>query len=493
MENSDLLGLKIFDKSKEQKQQRSKLLSPFFVLNADARLDPWKVGANYSVLMEAPRTLPNPVKRARVVESGNDQVVADVQDGRYIDPNPPKRMRPSTAAPSGQVGKKDVRRLNMNPMSQFIFREANRPLGNAPDQFIPRTNLVTPTMGKSYGAVLVDGTNPTFSHQAAAFLMQPRKVNYADPYDMRQEMTLLQNAAIMKGMAAAQAAASAGQAPQLTPAMRIDVAKNTEAQGGQIAQGPGIGTQDLTGNATNDLAGAAVSLAVANASAAQMAVKAFEGAVKDMGTLEGASNTHTVDLTTEAQNHGARQGLVQPPALAPNPDNNAGRVAADALRPVVQQGKAEYSAAAAGSNTTYVSTSDVSSVIMGDGLTRTNDRSRTQNASAAGSPTGAVNNSQSAQILSERNEVGYGGALPSTAVAAGSPARRLLLGRTGIASPPPSSPETEAQESREPPPKKPATEILAKAGAQSIAQTKPVRKAATASGYGQKRPATGPM
>ena len=458
MENSDLLGLKIFDKTKDQNKQRSKLLSPFFVLNADARLDPWKVGANYSVLMEAPKTLPNPVKRARVVESGNDQVVADVQDGRYIDPNPPrKRMRPSASAPAGQVGQKDVRRLNYNPMSQFLFREANRPVGNAPDQFIPRTNLVTPVMGKSYGGVLVDGTNPTFSHQASAMLMQPRSVRFQDPYDMGQEMTMLQVAAQMKGFAAVQAAASARKAPPMTPAMRAQVAKDTEAGGGQIAQGTGIGTQDLTGNATDDLAGAATAMAFASATAAQMGVDAFRGAVQDMGTIQGAINTHSVDVMAEAQNHGARQSLVNPVALAPNPDNNTGRIAGDALRPVVQRGMAEYAAPAAGSNTTYVSTSDIQSVILGDALTRTNDRSRTQQSSAAASPVGALNNSQSAAALEDReSSTGYGGAMPSLAVPSGSPGR-MLLRNTGMSPPPkmpvsPPSVETSEAEAVAPPP-----------------------------------------
>lgn len=319
--NSDLLSLKIFDKTAQQRRERSKLLSPLMMGYGDLGIDPWKVGANYSVIMNPgqPQTMPAAKK---AVEITNDQVVADVDSGFYMDPTVPaaKRMRPDSVA---QVAQAKRGRFDM-PLSKAtmnIYREANMPIGNARDQFVPGVSANRPiAWGKPVGGVVIGGTNPTFAQQASGQQLQHTPIIFRD-----QENAVAAQAVLANRLAFQQqqenllrATVEMQNAREPTPAERIVLRDQQAAQPGQLAAGNAFGPATPSGVATtiNPQLQAAM-----RAEAARMRLEAMINAAGDMNNnLDTARNPIARNLASIEQFQRAEESYVNPAQLLPNPD-----------------------------------------------------------------------------------------------------------------------------------------------------------------------------
>ena len=319
--NSDLLSLKIFDKTAQQRRERSKLLSPLMMGYGDLGIDPWKVGANYSVIMNPgqPQTMPAAKK---AVEITNDQVVADVDSGFYMDPTVPaaKRMRPDSVA---QVAQAKRGRFDM-PLSKAtmnIYREANMPIGNAHDQFVPGVSANRPiAWGKPVGGVVIGGTNPTFAQQASGQQLQHTPIIFRD-----QENAVAAQAVLANQLAFQQqqenllrATVEMQNAREPTPAERIVLRDQQAAQPGQLAAGNAFGPATPSGVGTTmdvQMQGAL------RLEAVRMRLDAMRNAAGDMNNpIDTARNPIARNLRSIEEFQRAEESYVNPTQLLPNPD-----------------------------------------------------------------------------------------------------------------------------------------------------------------------------
>ncbi len=319
--NSDLLSLKIFDKTAQQRRERSKLLSPLMMGYGDLGIDPWKVGANYSVTMNPgqPQTMPAAKK---AVEITNDQVVADVDSGFYMDPTVPaaKRKRPDSVAQVAQA-KKGRFDMPLSKATMNIYREANMPIGNARDQFVPGVAANRPiAWGKPVGGVVIGGTNPTFAQQASGQQLQHTPINFRD-----QENAVAAQAVLANRLAFQQqqenllrATVEMQNVREPTPAERIVLRDQQAAQPGQLAAGNAFGPATPSGVGTTmdvQMQGAL------RLEAVRMRLEAMRNAAGDMNnSLDTARNPIARNLRSIEEFQRAEESYVNPEQLLPNPD-----------------------------------------------------------------------------------------------------------------------------------------------------------------------------